>query len=123
MAENRCVCCGGIIPEGLLACPNCLVVSKKEKKMTVKQAFDSIVEDGIALGAGDFVDPEALEVAAVILAKLLRGHLVEVVRCKDCVQWQRHSTTVGVCPHGMCHTHDIEMEEDDFCSYGERRTK
>ena len=28
MSDNRCVCCGEIIPEGMIACPNCLVVSK-----------------------------------------------------------------------------------------------
>lgn len=30
MSENRCVCCGEIIPEGMIACPNCLVVSKRQ---------------------------------------------------------------------------------------------
>ena len=28
MADNRCVCCGEIIPEGMIACPNCLVASR-----------------------------------------------------------------------------------------------
>lgn len=32
MADNRCICCGEIIPEGMIACPNCLVVSKKKDK-------------------------------------------------------------------------------------------
>jgi hypothetical protein len=36
--DNRCVCCGEIIPEGMIACPNCLVVSKKkEMKQEMKQ--------------------------------------------------------------------------------------
>ena len=69
--------------------------------MTVKEAFDSIVEDGIALGAGDFVDPEALEVAATILAKVLRGHLVKVVRCKNCKkEWCYLRQELG--PEGFC---------------------
>lgn len=33
MAENRCVCCGEIIPEGMMVCPNCLVTSKEEKRL------------------------------------------------------------------------------------------
>lgn len=33
MADNRCVCCGEIIPEGMIACPNCLVVSKKKTEL------------------------------------------------------------------------------------------
>jgi hypothetical protein len=28
--DNRCVCCGEIIPEGMIACPNCLGGSKKK---------------------------------------------------------------------------------------------
>ena len=30
MSDNRCICCGEIIPEGMIACPNCLVVSKRQ---------------------------------------------------------------------------------------------
>lgn len=26
--DNRCICCGEIIPEGMLTCPNCLVASR-----------------------------------------------------------------------------------------------
>lgn len=29
MTEDRCVCCGEIIPEGMMVCPNCLVASKE----------------------------------------------------------------------------------------------
>lgn len=32
MMEDRCICCGEIIPEGMMACPNCLVASKKMQK-------------------------------------------------------------------------------------------
>lgn len=38
--------------------------------MTIKEALDNIVTSGINLGAGDFVDPEALEVAARVLEKM-----------------------------------------------------
>jgi hypothetical protein len=27
--EDRCICCGEIIPEGMMACPNCMVASEK----------------------------------------------------------------------------------------------
>lgn len=27
--EDRCVCCGAIIPEGQMVCPNCLVAVKE----------------------------------------------------------------------------------------------
>lgn len=45
MAEDRCICCGAIIPEGNLACSNCLVYVKKEgseddgKKEKIRQAI------------------------------------------------------------------------------------
>lgn len=29
MNEDRCVCCGEIIPEGRMVCPNCLVTVKE----------------------------------------------------------------------------------------------
>lgn len=38
--------------------------------MTIKEALEDIVTSGINLGAGDFVDPEALEVAAIVLEKI-----------------------------------------------------
>lgn len=38
--------------------------------MTIKEALDDIITSGINLGAGDFVDLEALEVAASVLEKM-----------------------------------------------------
>ena len=32
MNEDRCVCCGEIIPEGQMVCPNCLLTVKKQNK-------------------------------------------------------------------------------------------
>ena len=34
MNEDRCVCCGEIIPEGQMVCPNCLVYVKEEEDGT-----------------------------------------------------------------------------------------
>ena len=48
--------------------------------------------------------------------------LVEVVRCKDCKHWERWATTCGVADKGYCNCHEVDaMEQDDFCSYGERK--
>ena len=30
MAENRCICCGEIIPEGMMVCPKCQLSQKEE---------------------------------------------------------------------------------------------
>ena len=32
MNEDRCVCCGAVIPEGRMVCPNCLVTVKEVKQ-------------------------------------------------------------------------------------------
>ena len=55
-----------------------------------------------------------------LLKKVESGNLVEVVRCKDCKHFGGH---------GACHYHaadengtPIFVRENDFCSYGERRT-
>lgn len=45
---------------------------------------------------------------------------VEVVRCKDCKQWRRN---VGFTdsPNGHCFCIDMDTNQYDFCSCGERR--
>lgn len=44
---------------------------------------------------------------------------VEVVRCKDCRYWQDN---YGGYPHEECRWGKEETpDEDDFCSYGERK--
>lgn len=42
--------------------------------------------------------------------------VVEVVRCRDCISF--HPKTDNLKRH--CNLTGIEVEEDDFCSYGER---
>lgn len=53
-----------------------------------------------------------------------KSKLVAVVRCKDCQQFEPTCPGYGYCYHwdyeeGMSPN---EVEDDDFCSYGERRT-
>ena len=36
--EDRCVCCGAIVPEGTMACPNCLVSHEH-----IKTNYESIL--------------------------------------------------------------------------------
>ena len=47
---------------------------------------------------------------------------VEVVRCKDCKSWTRHSGVASYSPTGLCSTWADTTLGVDFCSYGERRT-
>ena len=48
--------------------------------------------------------------------KLPKVDAVEVVRCKDCKHW-----TMGYCNNFACYDYEPTTNEDDFCSYGERR--
>lgn len=48
--------------------------------MTIKEALQSIIEDGIELGAGDYVDYEALVIAADALRKQIPQNPRKVVR-------------------------------------------
>jgi hypothetical protein len=70
--------------------------------------------------------------AADEIAKLTDVDAVEVVRCKDCKHWHEETGWCYYHSHfidskgGACHpweSNDWKMlDEDDFCSYGERRT-
>ena len=44
---------------------------------------------------------------------------VEVVRCKDC---KHYNESEQGCDHFGYYSHTPYVDEDDFCSYGERRT-
>lgn len=46
---------------------------------------------------------------------------VEVVRCIDCKNWDRH---IGIfdSPNGYCYIHEETVNGYDYCSYGERKT-
>ena len=49
-----------------------------------------------------------------VVEKLLaKGDFVEVVRCKDCENYNR--PRLGYCSMTLCH-----VQPDDFCSYGTR---
>lgn len=45
---------------------------------------------------------------------------IEIVRCKDCREWQRNVGFVDS-PNGHCFCHDIDTNGHDFCSYGEMK--
>lgn len=49
---------------------------------------------------------------AEIMGKYANGELVEVVRCKDCIDWDKE---------GFCGITGREEPESHYCSYGERR--
>lgn len=44
------------------------------------------------------------------------GAMADLVRCKDCKHW-----TMGYCNIFAYYDYEPTTNEDDFCSYGERR--
>lgn len=49
--------------------------------------------------------------------------VVEVVRCRDCEYWKCNPNTdrYGSCKKVSYDDFEVVMEDDDFCSYGERK--
>lgn len=53
--------------------------------------------------------------------KTQSADVVEVVRCKDCKHWNEDALACDLLPWVDSSEHE-NWYEDDFCSYGERRT-
>ena len=47
-----------------------------------------------------------------------KADFVEVVRCKDCKYWETKMDGFCRASYGLC---EINNENQDFCSYGERK--
>lgn len=95
MSEDRCVCCGEVVPEGRMVCPNC------EKQKPMKN-----------LSHGEMV-----QIAEE------RKDLVKVVRCKNCEWWDKkkrvceHPEWVDMDGWHKC------SDADDYCFRAERKEK
>ena len=99
---NKSACCGAVIPDG-----------KRENKKRVVYAEDvlnAMREDPTINGAN---------VARVRrhLAAVTTVDAVEVVRCKDCKHYGDYGRVRDCNKYGAMSLPD----DDDFCSYGERR--
>lgn len=57
-----------------------------------------------------------LDIAETEIDMLPTANVVKVVRCKDCEHYDK-----GGCKHFGYHTYTPDVDEDDFCSYGERK--
>ena len=92
--EERCICCGAIIPEGRYVCPNCINI-----------AIGSIRNEQIC---------PTVDAVEVVRCKDCK-HWSEL-KGKD----SGKPVGYGDCRNG-CGINGIAYE-DSFCSYGERRT-
>lgn len=63
----------------------------------------------------------AVLVAVKLLEKVPAADVAEVVRCKGCKHWQRHTGVVDS-PNGHCFYLETCTNGNDFCSHGEYQT-
>ncbi len=76
------------------------------------------IGDLVGYFGGEFQDDEVdVEVAMEWLKKYLECHGNSIVRCKDCKHYR--TRWVGFCE--LIGNENIHRENDDFCSYGERK--
>ena len=59
-----------------------------------------------------------------IIADEPTADVVEVVRCKGCIWWypREYGSAIGRCENPYNGLANEYIEDDDFCSYGERKT-
>ena len=104
------------------------------KKIDVFNSYEEACEDGCLFGVdhilltmehidillqGKVLKTDNYEYVQIIEIENMPNTAVEVVRCKDCKNRLEDSK---MCAHpGAMGWDVIEVEDDDFCSYGERR--
>lgn len=62
-----------------------------------------------------------LDLLRVDIVRAPAADVAEVVRCKGCKHWQRHTGVVDS-PNGHCFYLETCTNGNDFCSYGEYQT-
>ena len=117
---ERCVCCGEIIPEGRMVCPNCEEGSKGKRLIDANELTDRLNHTTMVAYPNIF---PGLLAAVEVVDDSPTVDAVEVVRCKDCKYWKKfESSLLGsvMCCTGQG-SMNIQKAADDFCSYGERK--
>ena len=101
--EDRCVCCGAVIPEGRQVCPVC-ERGKKKGEIGFETMFNMFCQGydaGYKAGKEDAMG-------------------INLVRCKDC-KYRRYDLMCDDDNLKWCSIGYYLTKEDGFCSYGERR--
>ena len=83
----------------------------------LKQRFDEREADDIEMYGVHIVECFPADDAKEIVDQMPTVDAVEVVRCKDC----KMRCPESVCIAKHCTLTGVPVDDDDFCSYGERR--
>ena len=89
----------------------------------LKQMFDEREADDVEMYGGvHIIECFPADDAREIVDQMPTVDAVEVVRCKDCKWYQIRAWEEGKPEYDCRKTHALlDVEPDDFCSYGERR--
>ena len=91
MSENRCVCCGEIVPEGKMVCPDCEKKAEQER---------DLAEDLVSKWArGELVERKKGEWIPMY------KHFSQLYTCSCCGEWRYH-------PEPFCGQCGADMRED-----------
>lgn len=79
--------------------------------------------DRLGLGEHSIVEKVFSIGVRTIIAGMPAADVAQVVRCKDCKRWDDDPDTYGKDdgPRGKCMKSFEITEQEDFCSYGERK--
>ena len=118
---ERCVCCGEIIPEGRMVCPNCEVASKKKRLIYADVAKEMIVnhtnefsdmlnrrEKALLIGGGtSCIDKcptvDAVEVVHGRWEQVQRWATKAKYRCSVCGREIMSAVKVNIEKYPYCH--------------------
>lgn len=70
--------------------------------------YPNYSENGLSVDTYVVFDDDVMTIPAV--------DAVEVVRCRECVNWRRYDDSPADCDMNM-----MRMGPEDYCSYGQRR--
>lgn len=88
------------------------------KTMTIAEALDLWTEEGCPSSVDAVVREEYYDALANKITDMEERGFVQVVRCKNC----KHYVVEGITTqYGWCHEYKHSVNEDDFCSHGERQ--
>lgn len=132
MSEDRCICCGEIVPEGRMVCPNCekqkpiknlshgeMVQIAEGRKKQPPRYIDAnkLIDLATHEGAYGYVDVHDIY-------NIPAADVVKVVRCKDCRYCDVVTNNEGnVFCHKCLGIRYGGVELDWYCEHGERKEK
>ncbi len=91
-------------------------IDKAEAIAAIDEFIENIPNKG---KVNSIILSDDLVIAKQIISDQPAADVVEVVRCKDCYYWAK--ATVNKRGFLICPASYMEITEDYYCSYGERR--